>query len=166
MGSAPALAAAIEAFEAKVRVERLTMLFLARRGAWLQDLRHSRGSYAAVAAAARELYEGVRTPPRSVVIVAALRRLLPVAARVPKPVWAMILEYVGDTYPTSDLLQVATQRYAAGAPQQQQDRAARRVAWCMAALDKYRRGGGSAGAEAQLRSTMALHATACADAQL
>jgi len=130
------LAASLEAFEAQVRFERLDQAFLQGRPEWLQNLRDGRHSFDLVAHSASTLLAAVRTPPNSVLVVAALKASGPAARRVPAPVWAMIMRAVGGSYPLEELLQPVTEEFARGSPGRQLFRAQAAIKWCLAAQRK------------------------------
>lgn len=131
--AAPDAAAALEAFEDKVRIERLDQNFLLRRQEWLDALRAGRDSWQAVAAAARELLDALRTPPTLVLVFSTLRASGPAAREVPGVLWNIILEYLG-TQPVMATLLPAVETYAGGGPAAQFKRAVAAVQWCTRTL--------------------------------
>eukprot|EP00811_Abedinium_folium_P002464 NODE_1225_length_2554_cov_4.214668.p3 GENE.NODE_1225_length_2554_cov_4.214668~~NODE_1225_length_2554_cov_4.214668.p3 ORF type:complete len:277 (-),score=89.74 NODE_1225_length_2554_cov_4.214668:351-1181(-) len=127
------LAAVLEAFEARVRIERLSGAFLKRRAEWLSELHVGRASPQRVAAAAAELLAAVKTPPRRDLVIAALRSR-PDARRLGKPIWRMIFDFVGGAEPIATLLQAPLRHYTRGPPCDQVLHAVDNFRLCVVAL--------------------------------
>jgi len=131
--SASACAAALEAFEGQIRIERLHLHFLQQRKVWLEKLRDHRHSFGAVAASAQELLSSIQTPPSIILMIAAMRSSSSVARRVSPSLWAIIMEFVGGTKLLGTLLQLITEHFSGGKPDSQLERAQANMKWCASA---------------------------------
>jgi len=135
--SAPVLAAALEDFEAQVRVQRLSPHFLSERSKWLTELRRGRGSFKAILPCAIRLERAVQAPPHITMVIARVRQSSRAAQRVGEPVWAMIVEAIGGAHPLEDLLCSVVQKYSVGRPASQFEWAWRTVKWCIEGKSQY-----------------------------
>jgi len=129
---APALATALESFEAQVRIERLDRSFLRQRGVWLEDLRNGRGSFTAVANCALTLLAAVQVPPSDLWLTSRFKSSQNCTTRkVPSAVWAMILDFVGAAHPLNELLRPTVEFFSPGPPKKQLAWAIQRMHTCI-----------------------------------
>lgn len=133
---APALANALEAFESRVRIERLDQKFLMHRRQWLRDLHDGYKSFTCIASSARQLLVSLRTPPNGALVIATLKETCKSARRVPRPLWVLIMEFVGGVQPLTDLMYPILTHYRGGGPRQQFKRAKINMGWCVDAMTK------------------------------
>lgn len=129
-------AAVLEAFEGHIRIERLDLAFLKRRSSWLQSLHAGYNSFLEIAKCAQELLAAIRTPPTTVLVIASLQSSSVAAKRVPRPVWALIMEFVGGIQPLSALLEPCLEHFMEGNPSKQLKRAQANMKWCVKALQQ------------------------------
>ena len=83
--------------------------------------------------------KGIRTPPASELVIAELRSCGLAAGRVGRPVWGLILSFVGGAEPLDSLLQPSLHHFAAGGPASQLWRANKVIANCSQSLQRLRR---------------------------
>jgi len=128
--SAAATAAALEEFEAHVRIERLNEKFLQQRKRWVQMFRARRGSFDTIVNLAWDLQGAMQTPPHRLLLVMAFKKSCTAAKRIPPPLWAMIMQMVGGTHPLGNLSEPVIDMFTGGSPQQQLSSARALMMWC------------------------------------